>query len=120
MTLEHDLTSVVVVLAALLLIVAAIAAFSRLERRRVTPARPDDPPTDLPGFWPSAVRSRYLHLDDDARRRWWRRYNWTILLLVWPLFLAGAIVGLMWNNIAAVVLIAAMIAVALLLSVSGR
>jgi len=119
-TSEQDLLNILVVLGVILLILVFIVVFNRSERRRVTPADAGDPPTDLPGLWPTQIRTRYLKLDTHGRRRWWRRYNLTTGLIVVPLFLGGAIIGLAWNNIVAVVAIAALIFLAMLFAVSGR
>ena len=110
MTPEHDL---LVLIAALALWVAALIAIMIVNRyltKRAASPTEDDPPLYLTGSWPPGVQRRYKEMDAEARRRFWKRLNWTTTWLVWPLFAAAAIAGMLFNApLPVVVLIAALV-----------
>lgn len=92
----------------------------RLNRRTREDLQSDkhDPP--LRGIWPSVVKARYEDMSPGARQRFWKRYNSTVSFVIWPLAIAGAVFGLVYQSIPAVIAIGLSILVAIAFAVSGR
>jgi hypothetical protein len=100
-------------------ILAIILVGRYLSKRAASPIA-GDPPLYLAGWWPQGVQRRYKEWDVDARRRFWKRLNWTTTWLVWPLVAAAAIAGMVFNGpLPVVVIIAALIFLAMWYAVSG-